>query len=146
MIKGAAIFTSGTVFGVIVGAAGGLIAGIALHEVFMEEVVEELKKASDKRRQEQLERKYANDELGIDSDWDEIVLDTESDATQVLESLLEELVKNGSVSVADLYELVGITSKFVDTKWGWSESDLSTATVKSVRHGHMLDLPKPHLL
>ena len=47
-------------------------------------------------------------------------------------------------TVADLYELAGITSSFTDNKWGWM--DLRGANVKRVREGYQLNLPKPILL
>lgn len=77
-------------------------------------------------------------------DFDDILLDSRGEAEEVLDSLGDLLARFGSVTVADLYELVGTTSDFPDNKWGWEE--LRTARVRQVRHGYLIDLPRPHVL
>ena len=44
------------------------------------------------------------------------------------------------VSVADLYDLVGVTGDYTDNKYGWT--NLRNAKVVRVRDGYMIDLPK----
>ena len=44
------------------------------------------------------------------------------------------------VSVADLYDLVGIRGNFTDNKYGWT--NIRNASVEHVRDGYMLKLPK----
>jgi hypothetical protein len=44
------------------------------------------------------------------------------------------------VSVADLYDLVGVTGNYTDNKYGWT--DIRSASVIRVRDGYMLKLPK----
>ena len=46
-----------------------------------------------------------------------------------------------SATVADFYDLVGITSEFTDNKWGWT--NLHGSRVIRARDGYLLDLPKP---
>lgn len=72
--------------------------------------------------------------------YDEIVLDSRGEAEDVL-SRMEELISTyGLVSVADLYDLVGITGNYTDNKYGWT--DIRIASVARVRDGYLLKLPK----
>lgn len=74
-------------------------------------------------------------------EFDEIVLPTRVQAEQVLDDLIEACSKYQAVTVADLYDLCGVTSVFTDSKWGWT--DLRGADITRVRDGYLLDLPKP---
>ena len=73
-------------------------------------------------------------------EFDEIILDSREDANSVIDDLIELVTKYGSATIADLYDLVGISGTFVDRHWGWS--DLRTADVRQVRGGWILDLPR----
>ena len=74
-------------------------------------------------------------------DFDEIVLDSRTEAEQVIDQMFEVVNRYGSATVADLYELVGLSSTHTDHKWGWT--DLSGAGVSRLRDGYLLDLPDP---
>lgn len=76
--------------------------------------------------------------------FDEIVLETRSEATEVLDRLYELVDKYGSASVADLYELAGVSATHADQSWGWEE--LRGAGVGRVRGGYLLELPDPEPL
>lgn len=72
--------------------------------------------------------------------YDDIILDNRGEAEEVL-SRMDELVSTyGMVSVADLYDLVGITGNYTDNKYGWT--DIRSARVDRVRDGYMIKLPK----
>lgn len=73
--------------------------------------------------------------------FDEIVLDERHEAEEVIDRLFDLVSRYESASVADLYELVGLTSTHTDNKWGWI--DLTGAGVTRVRGGYLLDLPEP---
>jgi len=77
-------------------------------------------------------------------DFDELVLQSRSEAEEVIDKLYEVVSRYGSATVADLYELVGISGSFTDNKWGWTE--LRGAGVTRVRGGYLLDLPDPQPL
>lgn len=77
-------------------------------------------------------------------DFDEIVLETRVEAEEVIDQMFEMLSKFESVSVADLYVMVGLQSSHTDHKWGWE--DLHGAGVSRVRGGYLLDLPEPEPL
>lgn len=76
--------------------------------------------------------------------FDEIVLSERVEAEGVIDQLYEVVSRYGVVSVADLYEMVGISSTHVDNRWGWQ--DLHGAGVTRVRGGFLLDLPEPEPL
>lgn len=77
-------------------------------------------------------------------DFDEIVLATRAEATEVLDALFELSSKWDEVSVADLYLLIGEEPNHVDETWGWRS--LEGADVMKVRGGWLLDLPDPQPL
>lgn len=73
-------------------------------------------------------------------DYDDIILETRGEAEEVL-GRMDDLIDNyGMVSVADLYDLVGIQGNYTDNKYGWT--NLRMAGVQRVRDGYMLKLPK----
>jgi hypothetical protein len=78
-------------------------------------------------------------------DFDEIVLQSRSEAEEVLERMFDLLSRYDSVSVADLYELTGIPSAHTDQKWGWL--DLRGSQVTRTRTGgYVINLPEPNPL
>jgi hypothetical protein len=77
-------------------------------------------------------------------DFDEIVLQSRSEAEEVIERLFDLLSRYDSASVADLYELTGIAGTHTDHKWGWT--DLRGSDVVRVRNGYLLNLPEPEPL
>lgn len=72
-------------------------------------------------------------------DIGEIVLTTRDEAELVVERMTDIADKFDVVSVADLYELVGLPTTHVDNKWGWS--GLHDVNVRQVREGYLIDLP-----
>ena len=74
-------------------------------------------------------------------DFDEIVLDNRTEAEEVIDRLFDLVSRYETATVADLYELVGLSSTHTDHKWGWT--DLRGAGVSRTRDGYLLDLPDP---
>lgn len=73
-------------------------------------------------------------------DYDDIILDTRREAEDVL-NRMDDLIDNyGMVSVADLYDLVGVSGNYTDNKYGWT--NLRNAEVRRCRDGYLLKLPK----
>lgn len=72
--------------------------------------------------------------------FDDIVLDTRGEAEEVLDSLCDLIDAYQIASVADLYDLVGLTPEYTDNKYGWT--NLRNADVIRTRDGYMLKLPK----
>ena len=77
-------------------------------------------------------------------DYNEIILSSRGDAERVLGDMHDVIGEYGSVTVADLLEMVSLDSSFTDWKYGWT--DLRGSSVKRVRGGYLIVLPKPILL
>lgn len=78
-------------------------------------------------------------------DFDEITISTRPEAEEVLDTLRELIDTYGNASVADFYELVGVSSVFTDNKYGWKS--LNTArVVRSRDGGFVIELPKTVVL
>lgn len=74
-------------------------------------------------------------------DFDDIVIATRVEAEEVIKRMYDILESYEVATVSDLYELIGVTPNYTDSKWGWSE--LPGAGVLRVRDGYLLELPKP---
>lgn len=73
-------------------------------------------------------------------DYDDIILDTRREAEDVLNRMDDLIDAYGMVSVADLYDLVGISGNYTDNKYGWT--NLRNAEVRRTRDGYLIKLPK----
>ena len=74
-------------------------------------------------------------------DFDDIVLETRGEAEEVLERMDELIDTYSFASIADLYDLVGITCDYTDNKYGWT--NIRNAEPIRVRGGgYMLKMPK----
>jgi hypothetical protein len=72
--------------------------------------------------------------------FDEVILDTREEANDVLEALDDAIKEFGVATVADLYDLVGITGNFTDNQWGWT--DLREANIRLISGGkYLINLP-----
>lgn len=76
--------------------------------------------------------------------FDEIILATRVEAQEVIGRLFDLVSQYESATVADLYELCGVSGQYTDEKWGWT--DIRGAGVVRVAGGYLLDLPRPELL
>lgn len=85
-------------------------------------------------------RFYKADRARIGYSYDDIILETRGEAEDVLARMDELIEIYGMVSVADLYDLVGITGNYTDNKYGWT--NIRNAEPVHVRDGYMLRLPK----
>ena len=73
-------------------------------------------------------------------DFNDVILDSRGEAEDVL-SRMDELIDNyGIVSVADFYDLCGITGSYTDNKYGWT--DIRSEQVVRVRDGYKIKLPR----
>lgn len=73
--------------------------------------------------------------------YEDIVLNTRAEAQDVLFAMFDYVEKYDTITVADLYDLVGWTSEFTDEYFGWK--NLQGADVRPVRDGFLLVLPRP---
>lgn len=72
-------------------------------------------------------------------DIGEIIIPDKSEAETIVERLTDIIDKYEVASVADLYELLGLPTNYVDNKWGWSS--LRYVDIRQVRGGWLIDLP-----
>lgn len=73
-------------------------------------------------------------------DYDDIVFDTRGDAELVREQMVDILDQYGMVTVADMYDLAGLTVPYTASKYGWF--NIRTAEVTRIHNGYILKLPK----
>lgn len=74
----------------------------------------------------------------------EPIVESRYDADLVLEELNNCICEYDQATVGDLYDLLGFDPDHTDYKWGWT--DLSSATVRKVPGGWLIDLPRPQRL
>lgn len=91
-------------------------------------------------------RKYNPNRTTVSGETKEftpVVVEDRSSAEEVLTSLRSVLEKYDVAMLVDLYDLVGLSSVFEDSRWGWN--DLSDAKIQEVEHGWEIILPKMRL-
>ena len=86
------------------------------------------------------DRRPATDQARTAYSYDDIVLETRGEAEEVLSRMDELIDAYGVVSVADLYDLVGISCNYTDAKYGWF--NIRSAEAVRVRDGYVLRLPR----
>lgn len=96
-------------------------------------------KSYDKMFDRKRERKYSSS-VRAGYSYDDIVLDNRGEAEHVLMRMDELISMYDSASVADLYDLVGMTGNYTDNKYGWT--DLHNADIIRIRDGYLLKLPR----
>lgn len=74
-------------------------------------------------------------------DFRDIILPSRNDAEVVIERLTDAIEMYATVTVEDLYDLIGITGDFTDGKYGWTTP--RGMRVVRVPDGYILDLPNP---
>lgn len=86
-------------------------------------------------------RDYGRPRTAAGFDYDDILFETRGDADMVLDQLESCIANYGVASVADLYDLAGITCRsYTANKYGWT--DIRTAKVIRVRDGYIIQLPR----
>lgn len=91
-------------------------------------------------------RHKRDDEYDADDHVDcrNIVLRQRDDAEQVIDEMRSRIDSSGSVSVADLLDLIGTTSRYTDNNWGWDdERDIG---IRRVASGFLIDVTEPKYL
>lgn len=77
--------------------------------------------------------------------FDEIVLESRAEAMEILGQMTVLTEKYDGVSIADFYEMCGISGNWAEKKWGWT--NLEGSSIQRVRGGgYILNLPRPEQL
>ena len=74
-------------------------------------------------------------------DYQDIVLSSRAMGEEAIDQMNEMISRFGKVSVADLFDMVGITGEWTDNQIGWI--DLAGSRVDRVTGGYILVLPRP---
>lgn len=83
------------------------------------------------------ERSYSN---ARESGYQDIVYETRADARDVLDSMDEILEQYDTVSVADMYDLSGLTCEHTLNNYGWD--DIHNAKIVPVNGGYIIRMPR----
>lgn len=89
-------------------------------------------------------RDYARPRAQAQYSYDDVIFDNRGDAEEVLYRMEELLERFDVVSVADLFDMAGISSNYTDNKYGWT--DLRSARVERVHDGYRINLPRATIL
>lgn len=74
-------------------------------------------------------------------DYDDIIFDSRGEAEEVLDRMDELVGSYGNVSVAEFYDLAGVSSEYTSNRYGWT--DIHTAKIVRVSgDGYMIKLPR----
>lgn len=85
-------------------------------------------------------REYQTSKSKRGYDYGEIILGSRAEAEAVLTNMDEIIAVYGTVSVSDLYEMVGIDGEWTDARYGWK--DIRNAKVTRVNGEYVLKLPR----
>lgn len=86
------------------------------------------------------DRREARPVTGGRFNYDDISVPYRGDAEEIIDRMDEIIETYGEVSVADMYDLAGLTAPHTANKYGWT--NLRNAKVVRTRDGYVLDLPK----
>lgn len=75
-------------------------------------------------------------------DYDDIVLSSRMEAEEVILRMDELISSYGIVSVADFYELVGVSGNYTDNNYGWTNIK-SAVPIRTREGGYIIKMPKP---
>lgn len=74
-------------------------------------------------------------------DFRNIVLRERSDAEHVINAMRDRIRDTGSVSVAELLDLIDVAGRYTDNNWGWDdERDIG---IRRVSTGYLIDVDEP---
>lgn len=72
---------------------------------------------------------------------EEYLIEDRFDAAHVLSTLTENADRYDSVSVADYYDLIGVSSQYTDNTYGWTIDVIGQTNIVPVRGGYILKFP-----
>lgn len=73
--------------------------------------------------------------------YDDPIVTNRGDAERILQEMSEIIHEYGQASIADLYDLCGITGRPTDMNYGWTE--MPGARSIRVPEGYVIQMPKP---
>lgn len=92
-------------------------------------------RGSDRDRRRDDRDRYREDEK---VNYRSVVLRERRDAMQVVDELRERIHRYGSATIADLFDLIDVSSQYTDNNWGWTdERDID---YRRVANGYLIDV------
>lgn len=92
-------------------------------------------------RRDDRDRYSSSSRSRVGYDFDDIVLESRAEAEEVIQRMDELIETYGIVSVADMYDLVGLTCNYTDNKYGWT--NIRNAEAVRLRDGGwVIKMPK----
>lgn len=77
-------------------------------------------------------------------DYKNIILRSRGAAEDIVSEMQERVYRFGQVSVAELFDMLNVSSEAVDNSWGWTdERDIG---IRSVSNGWLIDLKEARYL
>lgn len=73
--------------------------------------------------------------------YDDPVVSSRGDAERILQEMAEIIREYDSASIADLYDLCGITGRPTDMNYGWTE--MGGARSIRIPEGYLIQMPRP---
>lgn len=73
-------------------------------------------------------------------DFEDIIFSSRGEAESVLECMDDLVSVYGMLSIADMYDLAGITAPHTANNYGWK--DISSARIVRIRDGYVIKLPR----
>lgn len=72
--------------------------------------------------------------------YDEIIFDNRATAEHVKNEMTQKIYMYGYVTVADMYDIAGLSTTYMSNKYGWTS--LEDAAIIRSRDGYYIKLPK----
>lgn len=75
-------------------------------------------------------------------EFDDILFETRVEAERIFAGMIDTIGRYQACTIADMYDLVGLTGDYTASDWGWT--NLEGVTVERARgHGYFINLPEP---
>lgn len=78
-------------------------------------------------------------------DYRNIVLDDARDADDLVRNMRNRIADRGSLSVAEFYDMLHLTSDYTDVNWGWTD-DRCIGIRRTVNGGYRISVPEAKYL
>lgn len=69
----------------------------------------------------------------------DVILSKKEEAELVIKTIKEIVNRYGNATVTDFYDLVGLPTTYIDSKWGWTSLD--DIPIRETSQGYLLELP-----
>ena len=93
------------------------------------------------RRNRREEERYEKDDK---VDYRNIILRNRIDAEEVVNELRNRIDQYDQATIADLFDLIDVTSSYIDSNWGWT--DMNDIGIRRVSAGYLIDLAEAKYL